>query len=499
MPAGVHKHLRTSLRAVLPIGWALSAVSVTAYVCFYLHSNLAATGSVEMLVILALALRLGSWPATAGALLAFGYLNFFFTPPLFSFSVTDPKNWVALLAFEGSALLVARLSSAVKRSAEEAQERQEEIAKLYEISRLLLLLRNDEKLAQQLAILLKKTFAAQEALVFDARRAEVGRAGEGGGELEALAKTAYFDNRDMRSPGERTIVRVLRVGTSPIGAYALSGSDISGISADSVASLAAIGMERVHATARENRARAERETEQLRTAVLDSLAHAYKTPLTVIRTAATGLLSGGRTGTGDHNLLLLIDSETKYLASLTTRLLQTSSLDANDLQVRASRLDLKLLLDDVVAAAAPVVTGHPVHVSGVADSVSLQADVKLIRTALLQLLENAAKYSEPESPITLSIEHNRATVSIEVHSAGAPIPREERGRIFERYYRGIAAAGSSGTGLGLSISRKIAEAHHGRVWLKESVTNGNTFVLELPRSVETENERVTPTHIDCRR
>jgi len=233
---------------------------------------------------------------------------------------------------------------------------------------------------------------------------------------------------------------------------------------------------------RESQAEAERKSEQLRTAVLDSLAHEYKTPLTALRAAATGLLEIGGLNSIQAELASLMDSEVDRLNSLTTRLLRMSRLDREEVRLQLERVDPDELVRSVVGGMRNVFAGRPVHIENRNGPAFIRADRELAGMALAQFLDNAAKYSDPASPISVSISPFRSEILISVRNFGPFIPPEDRERIFERFYRNpLSSHKVAGTGIGLSISRKIADAHRGRVWVTSDAENGNIFTLALPK------------------
>jgi two-component system sensor histidine kinase KdpD len=239
------------------------------------------------------------------------------------------------------------------------------------------------------------------------------------------------------------------------------------------------------ALANETRAEAERQSEQLRTAVLDALAHEYKTPLTVIRTATSGLLELGGLNDNQAELVSLVDNEITRLADLTTRLLQMSRLDRTDVRLRAEPVDADELVGSVLSKMRRELRQHEIRVHASGGQAIMHADPQLTGMALTQLLDNAAKYSTVGSQITVSIDLLPREIRIAVHNIGPCIPVEERDRIFQRFYRSPGVRyRANGTGIGLSITRKIAELHGGRVAVSSNEQSGTTFSLSLLRHRE---------------
>jgi two-component system sensor histidine kinase KdpD len=269
-----------------------------------------------------------------------------------------------------------------------------------------------------------------------------------------------------------------------MGAVVLKGTELDALTVNAVASLSAIALERVRSFDRESRAEAGRQSEQLRAAVLDALAHAFKTPLTAIRVASSGLLETSHLTEGDAALVTLIDDESERLNQLATRLLQMARIDAAEMRVRHDAVPVPALLADVVASCQDQLGGHPVEIAADA-GLQARGDREMLATAILQYVDNAAKYSTPGSPILLTAAAADGEVVVAVHNHGPSIPPAERERIFERFYRSADVRHSaSGTGLGLSIVKKTAEAHRGRAWVQSEDGKGTTFFLAVPGVTE---------------
>ena len=197
--------------------------------------------------------------------------------------------------------------------------------------------------------------------------------------------------------------------------------------------------------------------------MLDALAHGFKTPLTAIQTASSGLLAIGRLEETQKELVEIIDHEVSMLARLTTRLLQTAALDASEIRLRSSMVSLRQVVENVLGEQDET-TRSRIAVEEKAPLDDIRADESLLAIALSQLIDNAVKYSNVGSRIDVTLMQDAVNTVVVVSSQGSPILPQDRGRIFDRYYRGAyAARGPSGTGLGLSIAKKIAEAHGGSI------------------------------------
>jgi len=179
--------------------------------------------------------------------------------------------------------------------------------------------------------------------------------------------------------------------------------------------------------------------------------------------------------------LALIDEQAEHLNRLTTELLQMARIDAAEVMVRRERVPVLTLVEDVLTRYREQLQGRQVEATESANEMEVYGDRKILAAALEQFIDNAAKYSTPGSPISITAEEDLGEIVIAVHNEGPPIAAADRERIFERFYRAEESRhGASGTGLGLSIAKKAAEAHGGRTWVVSEERTGTTFFLALP-------------------
>jgi two-component system sensor histidine kinase KdpD len=471
--------VRTRVPKPLEFLAATATILIVSVGAFQLHFSLPVTAFVFFLVIVVTALRLGFWEATVASVAAVACLDYFFTMPLFSFR-TDAAGWTALSAFECAALVVSRLSAQVQHQAEIANQQRNNMEQLYELARNILLVDRHEPVGPQIAMFIQQAVQIDSVALFDPSPAQVHGAGSPGSDLQQAARNAWLLDRNEDNLPDHMWSRVLRLGHKGIGAIALRADHLSPIVADANASIAAVALERSRSLEKETRAEAARQSEQLRTAVLDALAHAFKTPLTTILAASSGLLEAGTLDPQETELVTLIDDQSVVLNDLTTRLLQTARLAGAAIHLKREECTFAELFDEVLSPFKGQFDRRPARVVLPHKDLSVFGDTELIATALRQLVDNAIKYSNPGSVITISGAAVNGDLLISVHNQGIAIGPEDRERIFERFYRSPGTAHrAAGTGLGLSIAKKIAEAHLGRVWV-ESDETGTTFSFSLP-------------------
>jgi len=458
-----------------------AGIAATTFIAYKLRFPLAAAGFFYLLVVAAVSLFYGIWQATVVSLLAVFCLNFFFVPPIWTFAVPDARDWIALISFQVCALLVSRLSSRESRIAREANVQRAQMEKLYELSHGVLVLDLHHPPGPQLTRLIRRVHGADDIAIFDANLARLDHLGEWPLEQQQLAKTAYLLDKNDDDHETRTTQRLIRTGNKTIGALAIRG-DVGPMIANAIASLAAIAFERYRSYENEMRAESAQQTEQFRVAVLDALAHAFKTPLTTIRTASSGLLEMGTMNQTEYELAALIDEEAAHLNQLCTRLLQTAKLEASSVNLRTEPVIVSKLVDDVVSGLSGTLQGHAVELSIEEHDEPLQGDRALLEMILTQYLDNAAKYSRPNGPIDIAIRESNSELVLSVHNQGPLIQMQDRERVFERFYRSSdAKQRAPGAGVGLSIVKKAAEAHRGHVWVTSAEAEGTTFFLSIPK------------------
>jgi two-component system sensor histidine kinase KdpD len=336
------------------------------------------------------------------------------------------------------------------------------------------------KPGQQLASLVQSIFQMEAVAIFDDDLQEVYRAGDWFDDVQdVLQNICIFDTI---SDDEETGLsrRVLHMGNLPIGAMIMRG-ETRDLMASAIAEVVAITFDRYHSLANESRTESARQAEQLRTTVLDSLAHAYKTPLTVIGTASEGLNAIGSLSVAQAGLVSLINEQAALLGRLTTRLLKTARLQAADMTPNVQKVAVSPLIEDVVASLRDQLSALTVKVVISPEDLSIRCDRSLLVALMTQYVDNAAKYGLAGTTVTIQASEHAAEVIFTVHSFGPSIPASDFERIFDRYYRSSAASNRApGTGIGLSVAKRTAQAQGGHVWVTSDEEKGTTFYASLP-------------------
>jgi two-component system, OmpR family, sensor histidine kinase KdpD len=477
---------RSAYRSALVTILCLAGVFGCTFLSFRLGQNLGSAGFLYLVFVVLAAVYGGFWQATLVSIVSVASLDYFFNPPVFSFSVDRLSNWVELGAFEFTALVVSRLSTRSQLRALEAIRERRHTTRLYETARRILLIDGCSDTGNLVASLVRSEFDLNGVVLFDALQVAICESGEPvpGVERHLLVKraqAAYFSDLDTYDGAEKTWFCVLRLGVRPVGALALCGTEMSELNARALASLCAIALERARALDRQYHAEAEREAEKLRAAVLDALAHQFKTPLTVIRTAAAGIPASGELSQLQAELISLIDHEAQRLNQLAHRLVGASDLGSTRVEPQPEPLLLSRLMKTVIDELDQQVERDRFRLSLPAHEPPVFGDRELLFTALNQLVDNALKYSVADSLVDVGVAVKESGIILTVRSRGLVVAGEDRERIFERFYRAPGAQShATGTGLGLSIVRTIAADHNGHVWAEGEPGYGTTFSLSLP-------------------
>jgi two-component system sensor histidine kinase KdpD len=457
---------------------AIGVVLIVTAVCHLLiRANPTTVALAYVAVILLVASGWGVVEATAAALVATICLNVFFLPPVGTLTIADPQNWVALAVFLVTGIVASQLSGRARRRTVEAEARQRDLEQLYALSRALLLSPGRPTMAGAIARHVADAFEFASVAVFDHRADNMSWVGST--DVSPLEPKLRDVARQGVSLQEGAMLLVaIRLGGAPIGALAIPNAGLSDTVVQSIASLAAIGLERARGLEAAARAEAAQESGQLRATMLDALAHEFKTPLTSMKVAAADLRESVP-AERDRELAAIIDEDLDRLQSLVTDTVSMVRVDAGDFSLRPNRHGVSDLVAWTLRQFGARLDDRDVVVL-VPESLSVQADRELLGLALRQLLDNAVKYSPAGSAIEIAAAGGPA-VDISVRNAGAAIPEREQARLFERFYRGSEARRVPGTGMGLAIVRQIAEAHHGTVRVQSAPGAGTAFVISLPQ------------------
>ncbi len=437
-----------------------------------------------LLVVISVALLCGFWQAVIVSLSAVAVQSYLSVRQARFNPGRDPADSITLVAFVLIALLVSRLSARVREHARESESWGGQMHDLYEFTRRTLQMNLHVEPGAQLAELVHEVFSLEAVVVFDADMHQTYQAGYWHDDPQELAQNVYYFEASSDDSDTGISKRVVRLGSVPIGSIVLRG-ETNPLTTNAIASLIAITFDRYRAFANESRIETERQTEQLRSTVLDSLAHAYKTPLTAIRAASSGLSEMGRLSSAQSELVSLIDEQASLLNALTTRLLTTARLDAGEVSVNVADVEVQSLIADVIESLSDRVASMKVAVEMPDRDLILCCDRQLITMLLAQYIDNACKYAIYGTTITIRAIQAKAEVIFSVHSIGPVIPIADRERIFDRYYRSSTSSNrAAGTGIGLAVAKRVALIHSGYVWVTSDENDGTSFYAAIPTPLQ---------------
>jgi two-component system, OmpR family, sensor histidine kinase KdpD len=472
------------VRQLLAVGRFVGSIGavalITALYSAILHVNPTTVALTYLIAILAVATAWGIFEATAASIVAVLCFNFFFLPPVGTFTIADPQNWVALVAFLATAIIASQLSGRARRREVDAAARQRDLERLYALSRALLLSDRGASTPGEIARHVADTFELETVGVYDQRSDTAAWAGvQERADLNAGLREVARRGASIVDPSGVAVIAI-QLGGAPIGSVAVSKHGLSDTVLQSMANLVAIGLERARAVEATARAEAARESSELRATVLDALAHEFKTPLTAMKAASSDLLASESEGPRSHELAEIIDEELDRLSALVTDAVHMLRIDAGDFTMHLGHHQVAPIVEAALRRFERHLDGHQV-IQHVPAGLAVDADRDLLSLAFRQLLDNAIKYSPPTSTIEITAGGD-GTIEIGVRNSGAIIPDRDQARIFERFYRGVQARHVPGTGMGLAIVQQIARAHGGTLRVTSTPEAGTTFTLSFPRA-----------------
>lgn len=465
-----------------------SAVIVSAIVFVYfrwLHvANPATVGFTLLLTVLLISAFWGLRYAIFAAVLGTAAYNYFFLPPLFRFTIADPQNWVALAAFLITAVVASQLSERARRSAVHANQRRRELERLYSFSQQLWLSENVFELLNLIPKHIVDSFQVTQAALYLEAKHETYFFNEAGRSLFPTDQLkAISDRGEPVLDRERRLAYMpLRMGVRSVGALGLAGSDLSRETLEAIGSLVAIAIERGNTVEKLTRSEAARESDRLRSVLLDSVTHEFRTPLTSIKASAETLQSDVELDKPTRkDLLAVINEEADRLNRLVGEAAEVAQLDSRQLQFRFDKHDIREAIDAAVAASQAILRHHPLKVTVANNLPRVRMDLERIAEVISQLLENAAKYSPPGTPIQVTTELRGSELITSVADHGPGIDAMEQEMIFEKFYRGRNQRMLiQGTGMGLPIAKSIVELHGGKIGVTSQLGCGSVFHFSLP-------------------
>jgi two-component system sensor histidine kinase KdpD len=416
---------------------------------------------------------------SVAAMLAF---NYFFLPPIGTFTIADPQNWMALFAFLATALITSRLATRVRHEADAAEQRRREVERLYAFSQRMLVSGNVIQLLNAIPNHIVETFEVGAAALYLDSKQKFYRSGGAALISDDELKMAVVRGEPLRDANRSLSFIPVRMGARPMGSLGISGRLLSPETLEALGSMIAIAFERARAVEDLGKAEAAREGEQLKSALLDSVTHDFRTPLTSIKVSVTSLLSSPEAHEQKpHELLTIIDEECDRLNQLVGDAAEMARLDAGEFELHFAPASIADIVSAALAQTKNLLGSRPVHVQIDPTLPPIDVDFDRIKDVLARLIENADAYSPKDRAITIAAEVSGNTLVTSVADHGPGIEEMELGLIFDKFYRGKDQRYLvHGTGMGLPIAKAIATAHGGTVNVVSQPNHGSVFSVVLP-------------------
>jgi two-component system sensor histidine kinase KdpD len=481
--------------------WGIAATIVTALAATPLRPYLELVNIVMLflLAVVVIAFKFGRGPAVAVAALNVAAFDFFFVPPRYSFAVSDAQYLLTFLVMLVIGLVIGHLAARLRYQVRIAFDREQRSRDLYEMARVLSSALTEEQVIEAANRFIGESFGARAVVLLRARSGELSRPGQ-----VTLAMhrpidwdTAHwvFDRTEAAGIGTERfpdcgmlyLPLIAPMRTRGILVVEPRSTEIFLVpeqrrQLETFAVLIAIALERVHFVTVAREATVQMESEQLRNSLLAALSHDLRTPLTAILGSADSLHLEAKAMSNDQ--LALIDAirdQARRTCELVENILDMARLESGEIHLRNDWQSLEEIIGSAIKARAPALAAHRLTVSLPQDMPLVECDATLIERVLVNLLENAAKYTPIDSVIEVSAKVAGDYVQVSVADSGPGIESGKEQAIFKKFVRGVAESSIPGLGLGLAICRIIVEIHRGKIWVEKSPHGGAQFAFALPR------------------
>lgn len=452
-----------------------------------------------LLGVVVVATRYGRGPSILASVLSVAAFDFFFVPPYFTFAVADTQYFVTFGVMLIVALVISTLAVRIRFQAESARERERRTAALYAMSRELASTRGVDELIRIAVRHIAEVFSAQVAVLLPDAGGRLTFRGEISARFPMDASESgvsrwVYEHRQAAGlgtatlPGAKALYLPLMASRGILGVLGVRPSEPRALDApeqlhqlETFTNQTALAIERTRLADEAQQAQVRAEAERLRSSLLSSVSHDLRTPLTSITGAASSLLeSGQRLDQGTRQELLeTLHEEAEHLNRLVQNLLEMTRLESGTLQLRSEWHPLEEVIGAALGRFTKRLQGRPVMMRIPPDLPLVLIDDVLIEQVLINLLDNAFKYTPAESPIEVTASSAGGVVVVEVADRGPGLSPGDETRIFDKFYR--SGRGTvRGAGLGLAICQGIVQAHGGRIWAENRPGGGVAFRFTLP-------------------
>jgi two-component system sensor histidine kinase KdpD len=451
-----------------------------------------------LLTVVAIASWLGRGPSILASLVSIAALAYFFVPPYFSFAVLNTEYALTLVVMLAVSILVSELTGRIHGQANKAQQQERETAVLYEMSRTLPAMLSLQDMLQEAVNQISKMFDSRVSVLMPNPKDELSVwAGEPLVDeygREMLVARWVYRHGHLAGLGTQTLPQAkafylpLRASHKVIGVLRLEPARANRLEdpgslqfLEALGSQISLAIEREDLSRQAQEVRVQIETERMRSALLSSVSHDLRTPLTVIAGSASSLVEGDKhlDDQTKRELAQAIYEEADRLERLVNNLLEMSRLQAGEIKLLKEWEALEEVIGTALAQLEPHLQNHPVTIDLPQDLPLVRMDPMLMERVFINLLENALKYTPAKTSIHITARVEGDHLRVEVADRGPGLPLGEQERIFEKFYQ-AAPGRSRGAGLGLTICRSIVEAHGGRIWAANRPAGGAVFMFTLP-------------------
>jgi two-component system sensor histidine kinase KdpD len=457
--------------------------AATTILLVWMGANSTAAGMVFLVLVVWSATQAGIWLALYIAIVCALTFDYFFLLPYRTLQLAGGQEWTAMASFVACCLVVSRVAERARRQTRHAEQRREDVERLYALSQEMMLHEDAAGLIHDLPMLIDRIFALNGVVLYVCEQDEYYASTK---DLPASVLAGMRLVTQGQSPTIAThsdfYTTALMLGLRPVGALGWRPALLSREVATAVSAQVAIVLARSMAIEASARMEAAREGERLRTALIDSLTHELRTPLTSIRAAATTLLEGeGLDEAGRLDLVTIVDEESLRLDMLIGEAVEMAEIDANVVHMHAVPQHPRALLEQAVEGSRAALAGHRVGIQVDEPDDPAWFDPHLLGRVLRHLLENAARFTPSGGRITLSSRRANDRLEFRVEDTGQGIDSHDLPLIFEKFYRGKkGAVGGKGTGMGLAITRSILAVHGGGIEAASVPGHGASFRFWVP-------------------
>jgi len=469
-------------KALRGLGASALTLAIT-FVLVRLGATPIAAGMIYLVLVVWSATLAGTWLSFYVAVVCALFFDYFFLPPVGTFQLSGAQAWVAMASFLASCVVVSRVAERARLQTKQAEQRREDVERLYELSQEMMLHEDASGLIHDLPRILHRLFALEAVVLYVCDQDQYyGSAADVPASVKAGLHAITQGHNPTVFVQEGFQTTALMLGLRPVGALGWRPALLSREVATAVCAQVAIVLARSMAVEATARIEAAREGERLRSALIDSLTHELRTPLTSIRAAATTLLQAeGLDEAARVDLATIVDEEASRLDLLIGEAVEMAEIDANVVQVHPVPQHARALLEQAIEESRRNLGSHKIGIVVEGEDEPAWFDPHLLGRVLRHLLENAARHTPPGGHITLMSRRVGERLEFVVEDTGSGIDAADLPLIFEKFYRGKKALHKSkGSGMGLAITRAILLAHGGGIEVFSRPGNGASFRFWVP-------------------